>query len=188
VNKSFCSAYCLFVCVCFGCVYLVVRVCAGQQKNPQKCVFWETLLKVFFYVFPPLPSATFLLAVIYINSLSSSFSFGRKISKWNCCIICTFRIFICVSHNVATESFLLIFGPAGCHLAGKRQQSVNKYGQNSFLSKQPTKRKLKLKCWQDIRWIIQKLLAKLLATLFLYFSFFFFLYLFAASCLCGKQM
>lgn len=174
------AALCVCVCLC---------VCVGQEhKAPQKCVFWDVIksfcLRFFFVSFGVLPF------VGPSFTLTAFHPVLAKISKWNCCIICTFRIFICVCPILPhRKKFSINF--ARLSFGGK--QSVNKTAQDepqfptrldlSSLSKRPTKRKLKLKCCQNICWIIQQLvptagnssLCQLSSILFLWaHSFFFF--------------
>lgn len=174
------------LCVCV-CVFVFVW---GKNTKSRKNVSFETLLKVFAFVF--FVSFGVLPFVGPSFTLTAFHPVLAKISKWNCCIICTFRIFICVCPILPhRKKFSINF--ARLSFGGK--QSVNKTAQDepqfptrldlSSLSKRPTKRKLKLKCCQDICWIIQQLvptagnssLFQLSSILFLWAHSFFFLVL-----------
>lgn len=159
----------------------------GKNTKSRKNVSFETLLKVFAFVF--FVSFGVLPFVGPSFTLTAFHPVLAKISKWNCCIICTFRIFICVCPILPhRKKFSINFA----RLSFGEKQSVNKTAQDepqfptrldlSSLSKRPTKRKLKLKCCQDICWIIQQLvptagnssLFQLSSILFLWAHSFFF--------------
>lgn len=117
----------VFAALC-GCVCVSLCVCVGQEhKEPQKCVFWDVIksfcLRFVFFFF--CVSFGVLPFVRPSFTLTAFHPVLAKISKWNCCIICTFRIFICACPILPhRKKFSINF--ARLSFGGK--QSVNKTG------------------------------------------------------------
>jgi len=83
------------VCVCVFCC-AGVWVCMTTERPAKMCLLRD-VIKSFLLRFSSFSVGYFSVGVSFtLTSFHPVSVFGHKISKWNCCIICTFRIFICV--------------------------------------------------------------------------------------------